>query len=214
MIYSVITGFFLGSVVLFIGQLFDDTMSAKSKQLVMKNSRDLFLEGQRAVKNNLLLVSPLAYSLIYESCIDKTIYWLSFHPGKWGVILGVQNIGYYCAHRLFHTSRRLYRFHHFHHKFDKILVPSIGNAVSTTEYLVAYMAPFAAGAYITAPSEVTFIMSLFFVALLNMSIHCMELTHLKYPKWLVSPNKHFAHHIGRKGHYAAPVFDIDAVIHI
>ncbi len=51
MIYSVITGLFLGGVVLFIGQMFDDTMSPKSKQLVMKNSRDLFLEGQQAVKN-------------------------------------------------------------------------------------------------------------------------------------------------------------------
>ena len=74
------------------------------------------------------------------------------------------------------------------------------------------MAPFAAGAFMTSPSELTFVMSLFFVALLNMSIHCMELTHLKYPNWLVSPNKHFAHHMGRKKHYAAPILNVDALL--
>ena len=212
MIYSIITGFFLGGVVLIIGNVFDNTISVKSKKRVMDKNPELFETGQNQVKKNLLLISAPAYSLIYETCINKELYWLSFQPEKWAAILGIQNLGYYCAHRLFHTSRKLYRFHHFHHKFDKILIPSIGNSVSTTEYLVAYMAPFAAGAFMTSPSELTFVMSLFFVALLNMTIHCMELTHLKYPIWLVSPNKHFAHHLGRKKHYAAPIFNVDALV--
>lgn len=212
MIYSLVSGFFLGGIVLFIGNLLDNSISAESKKRVMNKNPELFKIGQDKVKKNLLVVSAPIYSLIYETCINKNTYWLSFEPEKWVFILGAQNIGYYCAHRLFHTSRKLYRFHHFHHKFDKILIPSIGNSVSTTEYLLAYMAPFGAGAYLTSPSELTFVMSLFFVALLNMSIHCMELTQYNYPKWLVSPQKHFAHHLGRKKHYAAPIVDVDAFV--
>ena len=212
MIYSLVSGFFLGGFVLLIGKIVDNTISAKSKKLVMDKSRELFEKGEKQVRKNLLLVSAPVYSLIYETCINKNIYWLTFEPGKWLAILGVQNIGYYCAHRLFHTYRKLYRFHQFHHKFDKILIPSIGNAVSTTEYLFAYMAPFAAGAYTTSPSELTFIMSLFVVALLNMSIHCIEMTKIKYPFFIVSPKKHFAHHIGREKHYAAPILDVDCII--
>ena len=76
------------------------------------------------------------------------------------------------------------------------------------------MTPFGIGAYLTNPSEFSFIICLFIVAVLNMSIHCYELINVRYPSYLVSPSKHFNHHRIRKKHYAAPFIDIDEIFEV
>ena len=143
--------------------------------------------------------------------IDHSVPPTTFQLFNIITILLIQNIGYYLVHKLFHMSK-LYKFHKFHHKFDKILIPSLGNAVSITEFTLAYMLPFVMGAYITHPSELSMIIPLFLVAILNMSIHCQELNKFKYPSFIVSPKNHFIHHQERNKHFAAPILNIDKII--
>ena len=211
MLYSLITGFFLGGIVYILGLIIDNTLSKETKKSIKKDNYKLYYDGQKTVLFNLLVISPIIYSLIYETCIKKENFF-QIELGKIIIILLVQSLGYFLVHKVFHNSKNLYKYHYFHHQFDKILIPSIGNAVSLTEYTFAYMTPFGIGAYLTKPSEFSFILSLFIVAVLNMSIHCYELTNVKYPSYLVSPSKHFSHHRIRKKHYAAPFIDIDEII--
>jgi sterol desaturase/sphingolipid hydroxylase (fatty acid hydroxylase superfamily) len=159
----------------------------------------------------MLIISPIIYGFIDKYFIDHSVPPTTFHLFNIITILLIQNIGYYLVHKLFHMSK-LYKFHKFHHKFDKILIPSLGNAVSITEFTLAYMLPFVMGAYITHPSELSMIIPLFLVAILNMSIHCQELNKFKYPSFIVSPKNHFIHHQERNKHFAAPILNIDRII--
>ena len=54
-------------------------------------------------------------------------------------------------------STVLYTIHSFHHQYDKILLPSIGNAVRTMEFISAYLLPFIIAAYLLRPNEISFI---------------------------------------------------------
>ena len=61
-----------------------------------------------------------------------------------------------------------------------MLVPSLGNAVSVEEYMMAYLFPFIFGSYLTNPSELTFVVPILITVVLNMMIHCQELNNLIY----------------------------------
>jgi sterol desaturase/sphingolipid hydroxylase (fatty acid hydroxylase superfamily) len=210
MIYSLVNGFLLGSIVFALGLVVDNTISKETKKYIEKDNYKLYDDGQKKIQFNLLIASPFIYSFIYETCINKTKFFI-FEIEKVFIILLIQNLGYFLVHKIFHINTKFYKYHKFHHKFDKILIPSIGNAVSLTEFILAYMTPFGIGAYFTFPSEFSFIVCLFIIAVLNMSIHCFELKNTKYPKFLVSPEKHFNHHRVRNKHYAAPFVDIDEI---
>ena len=45
-----------------------------------------------------------------------------------GTILFVQSIGFYTAHRAFHSNPNWYRHHRFHHRFNTYVVPMAANA--------------------------------------------------------------------------------------
>jgi sterol desaturase/sphingolipid hydroxylase (fatty acid hydroxylase superfamily) len=45
-----------------------------------------------------------------------------------GTILFVQSIGFYVAHRAFHSNPNWYRHHRFHHRFNTYVVPMAANA--------------------------------------------------------------------------------------
>ena len=74
-----------------------------------------------------------------------------------------------------HTIVYLRKYHDFHHKFDKYIIPSIGNAVSTEEYLIAYVSPFVIGAYLFHPNEISFVIPIGLISVFNNIIHCSEL---------------------------------------
>ena len=111
-----------------------------------------------------------------------------------------------------HTNSQLYKYHKFHHKFDKVLIPSIGNAVGAVEFLSAYILPFIISVFILKPTEVTFIIPITLISIFNLIIHCRELKHIRLGKYLIDTEKHMTHHIERDKHYAAPILDLDVIL--
>ena len=96
----------------------------------------------RALFLNLLVVFPITHNIVDSTLIDHNVSFFLIQINKIGIILLVQNVVYYIAHRTLHKVNFLYKFHSFHHKFDKILISSLGQAVSVAEYCTAYLVPF------------------------------------------------------------------------
>ncbi len=207
-IFSFIKGFALGSFITVLSFYMDLTYSFKSyKQMINDKKYDLlYLKAISTVRTNLMIISPFVYAII-----DTTLLTHSYNIQYRKIlgILAVHSIGYYTVHSAMHKIPFLYRFHKFHHKFDKMLLPSIGNAVSKTEFIVAYITPFIIGAYIFKPNEISFVIPISIIGLLNIAIHCKELENANWPKWLVSPKNHIEHHEIRTKHFAAPTLNID-----
>ena len=209
---SICKGACLGGIICIISYIADNTVSHNSLKILLDKSSNLYKESKYAIGLNMLVLSPITYAIVDSTIIDHTINPHTIDIGKIMCILLIQSIGYYVVHASFHKTPRLYTYHKFHHKFDSVLVPSIGNAVSWQEYCMAYMLPFVCGAIITKPNEISFIIPIGIVALLNMTIHCQELKSYEYNKYLVSPQQHIEHHIVRDKHFAAPLFNIDNLV--
>ena len=84
------------------------------------------------------------------------------------------------VHFIMHKKKEFIKYHTFHHKFNKVLVPSVGNAVSIEEFCSAYMLPFVVGAALVGPSSSSFINAVGLISLFNLIIHCKELEHIKF----------------------------------
>jgi sterol desaturase/sphingolipid hydroxylase (fatty acid hydroxylase superfamily) len=115
---------------------------------------------------------------------------------------------------MMHNIRSLKKIHKFHHKFANVLIPSLGISVTPYEYTFAYVLPFVVGGYIVNPNLLTLNFAIGTISLLNIFIHCNELSNLKYYRYFVSPNDHFNHHknIPNKNTYAAPLINIDNIL--
>ena len=127
-------------------------------------------------------------------------------------ILFVHSLGFYAAHRAFHTNPKLYRHHRFHHRFNTNVPPMAANAVSSVEYIVAYIIPFVAGLPFVRPDTLSLRLGVAIVSLTNLMIHTpklCELSDLFLPEWLVSTSDHLEHHRKLNTKYAAPTFNID-----
>tara|TARA_B100000700_G_scaffold215379_1_gene236707 strand:- start:10 stop:720 length:711 start_codon:yes stop_codon:yes gene_type:complete len=208
-VISYIKGIVLGSTVYTIGRVADHTISYKSYQELDKKKPVLLEEGIKACQTNLLLIGPFVYTFIDVFLLShNTTFYVLDSVG----IIFIHGVGYYIAHRLMHTNKYLYGIHTFHHKFDDILVPSIGNAVSIQEFFIAYILPFIIGAVILKPSELAFNIGIGFISFFNLVIHCMELEKINYANYLVSPKKHIIHHRVKEKHYAAPILDLDYIL--
>lgn len=210
MIYiSYIKGIILGSSVYVIGRIADYTIAYKSYQ-ELDNKKPLLLDqGIKACEINLIIVGPFVYTLLDYFLISHNI---SFYILDSIGIIFIHGIGYYTAHSLMHKNKLFYKFHTFHHKFDDVLIPSIGNAVSIQEFFIAYLLPFIVGAILLQPSELAFNIGIGCISLFNLVIHCMELEKIKYANYLVSPKKHITHHHVKDKHYAAPILDLDYIL--
>jgi sterol desaturase/sphingolipid hydroxylase (fatty acid hydroxylase superfamily) len=128
------------------------------------------------------------------------------------VILLVHSVVFYAAHRAFHSSPRLYRHHRFHHRFNVHVSPMAANAVSTTEYIVAYILPFPAIMPFIRPDPISLRIGVAIIAFTNILVHTPKLDELsrKYlPVWLVSTHDHLEHHRKLNVKYAAPTINID-----
>lgn len=205
-------GLFLGTSVWVVSYIGDNTISYKSAKKIKEENYDLYVDAMNSLIINMIVISPIVYTINDLLWINHQISPLTLDIGKVGTILLIQNIGYYIVHRSFHEIPSLYKYHKFHHKFDKVLVPSLGNAVSVEEYMMAYLFPFILGSYLTNPSELTFVVPILITVVLNMMIHCQELNNLIYPYFVVSPQNHFEHHQVRNKHYAAPLINIDSFV--
>lgn len=206
---SYIKGLFLGSFIFLLGRIADISISADSYFKLMKENEYLLRKGLDASFDNLVCIGPVVYCFVDYFLIDKTF---TFYFSQMISVLSIHSVGYYLTHRAFHENKSIYKYHSFHHKFDNILIPSIGNAVSIQEFFFAYMLPFILAAYVIYPTELSFVSGLGLISIFNLIIHTKELEDINYLDFLVSPKKHITHHKVKKKHYAAPILDLDYIL--
>lgn len=209
LLYSLGKGFFLGSAMYTAGFIFDNCLSSKTLSLIQERTPDLYIKGETFLKTNLLLCTPLIYSFVDNTLIN---HGNTFSFTICGSLIAIQNIGYYIVHKSMHKIEYLQKYHEFHHKYINHIIPSSGNAVTTVEYVTAYISPFIIGAYILRPNEITFIGSISIVGIFNLLIHTHEFQHTKWIPGFVSPNDHIEHHKVKYKHYSAPIISLDKVL--
>ena len=208
-IYSAGKGFILGGSLCFLSLNLDTTVAYKSFKKMKKYHPQLYFRSVIITQANLMVVSPVMYGMVDTTMLKHTtdIEWFNIFA-----TLMIHCIGYYGVHYSMHKVKWLYQIHKFHHEFDRLLLPSVGNSVSIMEFCLAYMLPFIVSAYILEPNEFSFVVPITIIALLNMAIHTQELEHVPWVRWLVSPREHILHHKKRNKHYAAPTLNIDYLL--
>ena len=207
MLVSFLKGLCLGSVAYTIGFIMDITISKKSFNQIVANIPLLYQQALNKIQTNMLIISPVMYAVIDRFLLDHTNNEIKITTIV--TILSIHGVGYYFVHKAMHQIHSLRKYHNFHHKFDKYMMPSIGNAVSTEEFLLAYISPFVVGAYLLRPNEINFVIPIALISVFNNIIHCKELEGVPWSVYFVSPEQHIIHHEIRDKHYAAPIFNID-----
>ena len=208
-IYSYLKGLTLGSSVTMLSYIADRTIAEKSYQEIIKKQPNLYNKGWTAIQTNMMGIGPAVYAVVDNTMIDHS---LELQMDNVMYILLIHSVGYYLVHKIMHEKKEWLKYHNFHHKFDKILVPSIGNAVSSQEFFAAYMFPFIASALALHPTEISFVAAIALISLFNIIIHTKELDYLDFGPYIVTPKKHIHHHKVRKEHYAAPILDLDTIL--
>lgn len=210
LIISIGKGLLLGSSIAMLSFFLDISFSKKSFIKLCNESSEKYIQAVEAVQRNMMVISPLVYGVIDQSFIDHNS--MTFQYNNIVSVLGIHSLGYYVVHSAMHKFKKLYTIHSFHHQYDKILLPSIGNAVSTMEFISAYLLPFILAAYFLRPNEISFIIPIGIIGLLNIVIHCKELEDLPWAAIFVSPKNHIEHHEVRTKHYAAPTINWDYIV--
>lgn len=206
-----ITGLHLGSYTYLFSNILDYTLNKEDTLVILKQNPQLYVASTIANFKNLIGLSPVYYifadNLILQ---DKSIH---FQFVKLLGMLLIHNITFYLIHKCFHDYKSLYHIHKFHHKFVKP-VPSNGNAVSITEYNVAYVIPFILGAILTKPNELTFKLAIGIISCLNSLVHSGKLKDIHLPSLLVTPKDHLTHHEKLDTKYASPILNVDNIVNI
>ena len=161
---SLIKGLCLGSVAHALGFIMDITISKFSFDEIIKEIPLLYQKALNKIQINMLIISPIVYTFTDQYLIDHSTN--SIQIKNIMTILTIHGVGYYSAHRAMHQIQCLRKYHNFHHLFDKHINISIGNAVSTEEFLIAYITPFIIGAYVTKPSEISFVIPIALISIL------------------------------------------------
>lgn len=212
-VYPFARGLILGLFVTGLSYFMDTTIAKNSFENMSIEHAYLYHLGWIANITNLCVLSPILYSILSVHVIqDPSLSIYNIYPSHVLYIVFIHNLFYYLTHKSFHLHNSLLRIHSFHHKFDKLMLPSVGNAVSKREFIIAYVTPFFIGAAVVPCSEASMICSVGIISLLNLFIHCKELENTWWIPFLVSPKKHITHHVERTKHYSAPFFDFDEFI--
>lgn len=204
-----ISGLHLGSYTYLFSNILDYTLNKEDTMAILKQNPQLYVVSTIANFKNLIGLSPLYYifadNLILQ---DKSVHFQLFK--LLGMLL-THNITFYLIHKCFHDNKSLYNIHKFHHKFVKP-ISSNGNAVSMTEYNIAYVLPFIIGAILIKPNELTFKLTIGIISFLNSLVHSGKLKHLRYPSLFVTPRDHLTHHEKLDTKYASPILNVDNVV--
>ncbi len=205
-------GLYLGLTIVISSFFMDIFISKKSLDKLHHEQILLYIDGWKAVLMNLLLIEPLfyapaaAYLMKPGEFVFSNIEWIPYME-----LCLIHNFLYYVVHRNMHRTKALQGIHLFHHKFDEVMLPSIGNAVSREEFILAYTCPFIVGIAIVPTNEISFLLSALTIGAFNMFIHCREFREIHWLSFMISPEKHITHHEKRMIHYAAPLLDLDMI---
>ncbi len=194
-----------------VSLILDVTVCYPTTANYMKNKTELYMDNLHANLRNLFVLSPFYYLLAYNFLLNNASN--GFSVVNISVLLFIQNLFYHYSHQYMHTISSIRWMHDFHHKYIET-TPTIGNAVSSAEYQVAYVLPFMIGSFVVCPSPLDLQVTVFIISSLNMFIHSQELKEMKYFSILVSPQKHIGHHETRSGTYSAPLLDLDKLFKI
>ena len=111
---------------------------------------------------------------------------------------------YSFVHRLMHKVTAFRPIHKHHHKYKEIVLPSNANAVSSNEFIFAYMLPFVVGCALINPTSNSLSVATLIVSGFNICIHSVSLSKHKWFKWFVTPSEHLHHHETKSSIYSAP----------
>merc|ERR1712087_103775 len=192
-----------------------EMVSARSARKIMRQKNGVRLYAQ-AVAANLLnngVLGPIAYYMVSQRWMRHSLPW-PHSLAMIGAMLVGHCIGYYAAHRWMHT-RTMYWAHRFHHRFNTNVSPIVANAVSLTEYTIAYMLPFIMGSAILQPDRLSLLIAVGIISINNLLIHTpglSDLSTLLVPWWAVSTADHLEHHMRLTTHWAAPTISIDRLL--
>lgn len=205
-------GFKLALTTFLFGLFLDNTISINSKNKLIENNSKLLFKGYEKVFTNLCVLSPIFYYYLENYLITYNENSINFI--KYFCLISTHSVGYYLGHLAMHKIKYIQPIHKFHHKFTTNLIPSIGNAVSASEFTLAYVSPFLIGSYLFDPNLQTLNLSIQTISFFNLIIHCNELKNLPYNKYFVSPNNHINHHRLNMGKntYSAPIINLDTII--
>ena len=112
---------------------------------------------------------------------------------------------YAWVHRAMHRVKPLRLIHAYHHRYTTDVTPTVSNAVSPWEFLLAYLFPFALGSVLLRATEASLFAATSVVSALNLCVHSPTLARsTDWPVWMVHPREHLRHHHVRGPPYAAP----------
>lgn len=211
-----VTGLYLASVTVAFTMLLEIFCINRVIYLLSKeDGKALYRKALVANIVNNMLIGPVTYAVCTRFYVNKDDH--DGHFTKFVQIVGIiliHAIGYFQAHWMMH--KYMYHMHKFHHRFNKIVLPSTANAVSSAEYIFAYMLPFLIASHVVNPSADSLIASATFISVNNILIHTPFLREISktLPKWAVSTNDHMQHHQSQTKNYSAPTINLDKILGI
>ncbi len=203
--------YLLSSFTILFGYVMDFTVSSNTLEYYCKEKPKLYIDGIKSTMVNLLIIAPINYIIIFNwlNFLISTVY--TFSILKTSLLVLTHNILYFLTHMAVHRISSIRFIHDFHHKF-KINLPSIGNAVSVSEFQIMYVLPFLLGSYIFSPSVLDLNISVLIISFLNVLIHCDEFKKLGWVSIFVSPKQHCQHHDTYHSTYSAPLLNFDLLL--
>jgi sterol desaturase/sphingolipid hydroxylase (fatty acid hydroxylase superfamily) len=191
-----------------------ELISFSSVKALIKENAALYRAGWLSTLVNNFVLGPFAaYIAFGVLCVPKLANTQATLVAVLG-LLAIHAIGYYVVHRAMHT-KTLYWAHKFHHKFNAHVVPTSANAVSLTEYCLAYMLPFIVGAILIRPDSTALHGAAAVVSLNNILIHTPPLARISaalLPAIFVGTDRHLEHHRKLSTNYAAPTVSVDFIV--
>ena len=179
-----------------------------------ESGKELYNAGMIATMFNHLVYGPITYYLAMTLCLDDDQS-QSLCQQMYSVVafLFIQSSLFTVCHYLMHT-RYLYRFHRFHHKYNTIVLPSSGSAVSSIEFFLAYMLPIVLATKLASCDKPSAVIAVMIVIIFNLTLHtpALEEPFARYmPRIFVSTGDHLTHHCLLTCHYSAPIFNFEQV---
>lgn len=160
-------------------------------------------ESWTMVLFNLLFLGPCVFSFVTPFTVaSKNIF--NSILDTLGLVT-IHSMIYSIVHRAMHRIKALRPMHNAHHKYKDIVLPSNANAVSSQEFLWAYMMPFVTGCLILKPSTSSLTCATVIVSMFNLLVHSKHAIEWKIPDFLVTPFEHLQHHKFRSRMYSAPI---------
>lgn len=170
-----------------------------------KESAETSEDARAMAAWNLLILGPYVYACVIWSSSRHVRKPLFRQVLDASAMILVHSGVYAWIHRAMHRVKPLRFVHAYHHRYTTDVTPTVANAVSPWEFLLAYMFPFAIAAVCLKATEPSVFAAAVVVSAFNLCVHSPVLAYdAPWPAFLVHPKEHLGHHQKRGPPYAAP----------